>query len=691
MRRPTLTLLSSLIAAAIASAAACNGGTPAAPSMGAAVGVGDAAPSFSAVPAYVYVAKVKNILVGLPPTDAEIAAVTADPTQLKTLIDQWMLLPEYTAKMQVFFELAFQQTQVLGHRLRGSDLPEANGHQRYDDAAHRPERDRELLAHDAAAHLAGGAAQSGDDHAELHDDACADGALRVPRRLAGGRRGERDRRLQGRQPQRDDHRRGRGRADPDRARRSTRRARTTCTGTTRTSPTTPRRAPAAAATQSSSPRAASTLHFSSKGRSTGGRTRPGGTCFPQGGTAAGASAHGERLHDLEDGHDPPAEPRREHHRVLRPADAPHGERARAERPARRLLHDAGVLRQLADEHEQHDARDDEPGAHRGDGGVGRRHGYDGPPFDPRPRRRARRARLGLLPVPPAPRPDAVDPRGDVLVELPPARPTPRIPSSPASSPSKGSSSRSRRSTISRRSSPSTHSSRRRGCRSSAYYVNSTACDTSDPEFQRIVGVFTNSGFSWNALVRRASLVAAHHVRGADADGGDRRGGRRRLAPRSPLRRAERAPRIHRRLRPRRDDGERRPLTTIPEIVSGLPSDGYGRGSVAPVLPNQPTLFYRAGTENICEAVAALTIDVPTGKAIPGVTQWSSTQPTPAIADFVSTVMGLPSSDPRAASGAQRSSRRATRRRSRGAPQRLDALKSTFVAACMAPSAISIGL
>ena len=40
---------------------------------------------------------------------------------------------------------------------------------------------------------------------------------------------------------------------------------------------------------------------------------------------------------------------------------------------------------------------------------------------------------------------------------------------------------------------------------------------------------------------------------------------------------------------------------IPQIAGGLPSDGYGRGATAPVLPNQPTLFYRAGLENICEA------------------------------------------------------------------------------------------
>ena len=73
---------------------------------------------------------------------------------------------------------------------------------------------------------------------------------------------------------------------------------------------------------------------------------------------------------------------------------------------------------------------------------------------------------------------------------------------------------------------------------------------------------------------------------------------------------------------------------ITQIASGLPSDGYGRGATMPVLPNDPTLFYRAGTENICAIVAAAVIDVPTAKQTAGVTQWSSAKPDAAIADFV---------------------------------------------------------
>src|SRR2546426_5959998 len=59
------------------------------------------------------VGKVKNLLVGLPPTDAEIQAVGADPKALRGLVPQWITTPEYSAKLQSFFANAFQQSQAV--------------------------------------------------------------------------------------------------------------------------------------------------------------------------------------------------------------------------------------------------------------------------------------------------------------------------------------------------------------------------------------------------------------------------------------------------------------------------------------------------------------------------------------------------------------------------------------------------
>ena len=100
-----------LLLGALVCAAACGVGNPGAPQTAPATVNGAAVP-FTPDPPGVYVAKVKDVLVGLPPTDDEVAQVTADPTKLRDLITGWMQLPEYSVKMARFFELSFQQTQV---------------------------------------------------------------------------------------------------------------------------------------------------------------------------------------------------------------------------------------------------------------------------------------------------------------------------------------------------------------------------------------------------------------------------------------------------------------------------------------------------------------------------------------------------------------------------------------------------
>ncbi|HEY1534097.1 MAG TPA: hypothetical protein VGF76_08760, partial [Polyangiaceae bacterium] len=80
-------------------------------------------PPFNAVSAASYVAKVKNLLVGLPPTDDEINAVQADGTALAGLITGWQKLPEYQRKMERFFELSFQQTQISMTDLADQSYP----------------------------------------------------------------------------------------------------------------------------------------------------------------------------------------------------------------------------------------------------------------------------------------------------------------------------------------------------------------------------------------------------------------------------------------------------------------------------------------------------------------------------------------------------------------------------------------
>ncbi len=220
-----------------------------------------------------------------------------------------------------------------------------------------------------------------------------------------------------------------------------------------------------------------------------------------------------------------------------------------------------------------------------------------------------------------------------------------------------------------------------------YYANSTACAADDPELARIVSVFKSSNWSWTTLVKTllASPITTHAVPTKTVGG---EGGVIAVSRRDHLCAAWNA---------RLGLGDvcgldvqpaRKQPTTVSQIVDGLPSDGYGRGAVAPVLPTQPSLFYRAGTENICEGLAALVVD----PAAPSGTQriWSSASPDAAMDDFVHVVMGIPSADKRAAPArAILASHYKAALATGVAPS--DALKSTFTLACTAPPSTAIGL
>ena len=222
------------------------------------------------------------------------------------------------------------------------------------------------------------------------------------------------------------------------------------------------------------------------------------------------------------------------------------------------------------------------------------------------------------------------------------------------------------------------------------YANSSPCLPSDPEFQRVVTAFQAGGYSWDALV--ADLMSSPLVTNASPTAT--------AAANGEVVAVSRRDHLCAALNARLGFADvcglnavtrKQEQATITQIASGLPSDGYGRGATMPVLPNDPTLFYRAGTENVCSIVAASVIDVPTAKQTPGVTQWSSAKPDAAIADFVSIVMGLVPSDPRAAPATMLLSQHFAAAMQQQGVTATAALESTFITACLAPSAISIGL
>jgi hypothetical protein len=223
-----------------------------------------------------------------------------------------------------------------------------------------------------------------------------------------------------------------------------------------------------------------------------------------------------------------------------------------------------------------------------------------------------------------------------------------------------------------------------------YYVNSSPCASDDPELQRIVNSFKDSNLSWNTLVREimTSPITTHATitKTTDTHGQVMAVSRRdHLCSAIDTRLGltdicqldatfARAPR----------------KTTIGQIVAGLPSDGYGRGATIPVLPNDPTLFYRAGLENICIELSKHVVDGTAEPAHPNKQMWSSAQPDDAIAAFVSTIMALTPRDPRSAAATLALQEHFTAAKATGASD-TDSLRSTFVVACLSPSFIGIGL
>ncbi|MBX7098973.1 MAG: hypothetical protein K1X89_14785, partial [Myxococcaceae bacterium] len=221
-----------------------------------------------------------------------------------------------------------------------------------------------------------------------------------------------------------------------------------------------------------------------------------------------------------------------------------------------------------------------------------------------------------------------------------------------------------------------------------YYVNSQACEPTDPEFQRLVSLFSSSNYAFNGLVK--ALVTSPLTTHAAATQTTTLDG----AAIAVARRDHLCAMWNARLGFTDicglDPTKVSPLPNAArQIVPGLPSDGYSRGSTTPVLPNDPSLFYRAGLENLCAGLSSLVIDNPSPP--PGAKTWSSTQSSAAIADFVNLVAGLPSNDPRAAGLQTILTNHFNTAKGTSGISLKAALQSTFMAACLAPTATAVGL
>jgi hypothetical protein len=223
------------------------------------------------------------------------------------------------------------------------------------------------------------------------------------------------------------------------------------------------------------------------------------------------------------------------------------------------------------------------------------------------------------------------------------------------------------------------------------WANSGPCDANDPELLRVAGVFASSGYSWNALVHElftSPLVTyASPTQTAEETGG----------PVAIARYAQLCTTLSNRLgigdicglealQGSSCSTNCSPRGSIPAIAANLPSDGYSRGAVSALYVNDPDPFYRSSVEQICALLADQVVDGGDG----GASLYSSATPasvTSAIADLAHTLMGLDSSRDTEPIGILTAHYGAAT--AAGSTPTI-ALRSTFTLACLSPWVASIG-
>ncbi len=214
------------------------------------------------------------------------------------------------------------------------------------------------------------------------------------------------------------------------------------------------------------------------------------------------------------------------------------------------------------------------------------------------------------------------------------------------------------------------------------YATSQTCDTTDPEFQRLVGVFRNSNYSWNTLVQAlftSPLVTNLQPTQTATTVGTT----------APISRQEHlCATLSSRLGTPDVCGLSASTSVtspamhqVQAIAASWPLDEYSRGAATPSQTNVASLLLRGGMENICTALAESFVD--TGSPA----MFQSAFPAESIRRLTTNLMGLTSDR---AAGPQAILLRHFADAQQEGASASDAMKSTFVLACLSPYVVGIG-
>jgi hypothetical protein len=213
-----------------------------------------------------------------------------------------------------------------------------------------------------------------------------------------------------------------------------------------------------------------------------------------------------------------------------------------------------------------------------------------------------------------------------------------------------------------------------------FFANSAQCEETDPEMRRIALDFQNAKFDFKVLVRElfsSPLVTASASTATFVQDG---------VTISITRRDQLCQALSNRLAIPDICKLAVPLVSSPiNLLAGaLPADAFSRGSQFPVTAPDPNLFYRAASELVCEQVASVVVDATTGTVFP------SNAPAASIEDLVSRVMGLPPTDPNHVAAVGILTEHFNAAKTSGATA-TSAMRSTFAAACQSPSSLGLGI